>query len=93
MSKSMSLICCDVLRHFFYVCERALQLRNSALFKVRTFAKIAFLSNDDFSDMLETMDGLAKRELLQSTADTYMSSMAAADHSKVARDLLEGRPI
>ncbi|KAJ6105469.1 hypothetical protein N7512_008986 [Penicillium capsulatum] len=90
MSKNMSMICCDVLRHFVYVCERAIRLRSSALFKVTTYAKIAFLSKDEFSDMLSTMDGLANRELLQSTADTYLNAKEAADNSKIARELLEG---
>jgi DNA polymerase III delta prime subunit len=82
MTAEMNEICCNTLRHFVLVCQKALRLRTSVLFKVKTFASIAFLSKNEFSDLLATMKSLAFTEIMQSAADTYKNVNETKDLSK-----------
>lgn len=94
MSKAMGEICCDTLRYFVRVCGKAIELQTSVLFKMATFAKVAFLSRDDFTDMLDEMKNqLARRELMQSTADTYKNSAQAKEYGKKTTNLLEDQAL
>lgn len=89
MSLGLSIVSCKVLRHFVDVCDRALKLRSSRLFKVKTVLKVAFLDQNDFSDLLAKMEGLTKKEALEVAADTYVHAAEAADNSRYTRNILE----
>jgi hypothetical protein len=71
------------------VCDRALKLRQSPLFKVKTVLKVAFLDQNDFSDLVDKMTDLTRDEQLEVAADTYVHAAEAADNSRYARNILE----
>lgn len=89
MSPQLTKLSCDVLRHFVSVCDKALRFRRSPLFKLKTMGKVAFLSQNEFLDLLDEMEKLTRKESLQVAADTLVYASQAADNSQVNRNILE----
>lgn len=85
----MTYVSCNILNHFVDVCDIALRLRDSKLFKLKTIFKVTFTSQNDVLDLLAKMDQFSDEEKLQSLADTYLNAARAADQSKRAVDMLE----
>lgn len=89
MSRELSMVACEVLRHFVDVCDKALTLRTSRLFKIKTMAKIAFLQQNDFADSLGAMDQLTREEELERGADMYLNGAETLDNSRNIMGVLE----
>jgi hypothetical protein len=89
MSRELSLVACEVLRHFVDVCDKALRLRSSPFFKAKTMLKIAFLEQNDFSDSLGAMDQLTREEELERGADMYVNTAETLDNSRNIVGVLE----
>jgi len=89
MSPKLTKLSCDVLRHFVNVCDKALRFRRSRLFKLKTMGKVAFLSQNEFSGLLNDMEELTKKESLQVAAEILGHVSQAADDAHVNRNILE----
>ena len=89
MSRATGEVCADMIRLFVRVCEKALKAKTSGWSRLSLFAKAALLSRDDFTDMTGEMEQLLQRQILQSTADTYVTSFRAAEYSKTTMTIVE----
>ncbi|KAL2867422.1 uncharacterized protein BJX67DRAFT_381124 [Aspergillus lucknowensis] len=89
ISPELSGIARDVLLLFVKVCDRVLQLRTSRFFKVKTIMKVAFLSQNEFDDLLLEMAEHTKEEALQAGADTYVGVAKAVETTGIALGILE----
>lgn len=88
MNANMSGVASQVLQLFVNICERALRLRTSRSSKFALFMKVAFLSDDDFSDFRAELDKLTRWEELNAIARIYNTSAIAADSATKAVDIL-----
>lgn len=88
MSRELAGHAVEVLRTFVDVCDRALQLRSSFLFKTTTFLQIAFLNDNKFANYLQTMDDLSKEEELERGADMYLRINATKDTTDEIKETL-----
>ena len=79
------------MRLFVDVCGKALSLQKDPFFKLKTIAKITFLSDNEFSGYMDQMRRLTEDEKLNALSNIYYNSSVAAQNSKIARGLLEDR--
>jgi energy-coupling factor transporter ATP-binding protein EcfA2 len=89
MSRGMSQVSCDVMRLFVNVCDKALSLQRNPMFKLKTIAKITFLSVNDFSSFLDEMNELTEKQKLEALSGIYLNSAVAAENSTLTRGILE----
>lgn len=89
MSRGLSKVSCDVMRLFVNICDKALSLQKSPLFKLKTIAKITFLSENEFSGFIDEMAELTETEKLEALTGIYLNSAVAAENSTVTRGILE----
>lgn len=82
MNANLTDVACQVLRLFVDVCVHAIQIRHHTGFKVKTFMKIAFFSQNDFEVLMTKMDKLTQKEHLLVLAQTYEKASEAADNSR-----------
>ncbi|KAJ5804859.1 hypothetical protein N7474_010746 [Penicillium riverlandense] len=89
MSRELSVVACEVLSHFVDICDKALTLRTSRMFKIKTMAKIAFLQQNEFSESLGAMDDLTRDEELERGADMYLNGAETLNNSRNIMGVLE----
>ncbi|KAJ0419501.1 hypothetical protein BJY00DRAFT_313892 [Aspergillus carlsbadensis] len=89
MDKGMSNITCRALKHFVDICERAVRLRTSRRFKAMTVIRIAFLSKNEFRDLMDEMNKITKEEVEQATARIYGNTQESAGFVKMNHKLLQ----
>jgi hypothetical protein len=89
MDKAMSNITCRALQHFVEICERAVMLRTSRRFKTMTIIRIAFLSKNEFRDLMDGMNCITKEEIEQATARIYRNTQESTGLVKMSHKLLE----
>ncbi|KAL2788162.1 hypothetical protein BJX66DRAFT_340553 [Aspergillus keveii] len=89
MDKAMSNITCRALQHFVEICERAVMLRTSRRFKTMTIIRIAFLSKNEFRDLMDGMNRITKEEIEQATARIYRNTQESTGLVKMSHKLLE----
>lgn len=85
----MGEVCADMLRLFVRVSEKALKAKTSGWSRLSLFAKAASLSRDDLTNITGEMKQLLQRKILQSTADTYVTSFRAAEYSRTTMTIVE----
>lgn len=89
MSRELAGHAVKVLRTFVEVCDQALRLRTSFLFKTTIFLQIAFFSDNKFANYLQAMDDLSKEEELERGADMYLRINATKDTTDEIKEALD----
>lgn len=93
MDTRLSRVAAEQLLLFVKICDAALQLRNSALEKLKTGLKIAFLAENSVQDLLAEMVTLSERESRLVDAQTFklasVAATSAAEGAALGQRILE----
>lgn len=89
MTAGLTALSCDVLKFFAHVCGKALRIRSDLLFKLKTMAMGAFLNINEFTDMLDTMKQLTRKERLEVALATLETARETRDLAQANHNILE----
>ncbi|GFF30246.1 hypothetical protein IFM61606_10501 [Aspergillus udagawae] len=89
MNKGLRNVACRALKHFVDICEKAVMLSTSRTFKTMTLLRIAFLSRNEFQDLMTEMNRITKEEAEQAIATIYGNTQESVRFTKMNNRLLE----